>query len=40
MRIGDVFEGKDEEKGVGVMDLINGLVEMLWLEIEELWDVV
>ena len=36
MEIGDVFEDKDEEEGVGVMDFINGLVEILQLEIEEL----
>ena len=38
MRIKDVFEDEDEEEGVGVMDFINGLVEILWLETEELRD--
>ena len=36
MRIKNVFEVKNKEEGIGVMDLINGLVEVLWLEIEEL----
>ncbi len=36
MEIGDVFKDKDGEEGIGVMDLINGLVEILWLEAEEL----
>ena len=40
LEIGDVFEDEDKEEGVGVMDLINGLVEMLRLEAEEQWDVV
>ena len=39
MEIGDVFKDKDEEKGVGIMDFINGLVEILWLEAEELRDI-
>ena len=39
MEIGDVFKDKDEKKGVGVIDFINGLVEVLWLETEELWDI-
>ena len=40
MRIEDVFKVEDEEEGTGVMDLINGLVEILRLETEELRDVV
>ena len=40
MRIEDVFEDKDKEKGVDVIDLINRLVEILRLETEELWDAV
>ena len=40
MRIKDVFEDEDEGEGVGVIDFINGLVEILRLETEELWDVV
>ena len=39
MEIKDVFKDEDEEEGVGITDLINGLVEILWLETEELWDV-
>ena len=40
MEIDDVFEDEDEEEGAGVMDLINGLVEILRLEAEELLDAV
>ena len=40
MEIEDVFEDEDEEEGAGVTDLINGLVEILRLEIKELQDVV
>ncbi len=40
MEIRDVFKGEDEEEGVGVMDFINGLVEILRLEIEELQVIV
>ena len=36
LRIEDVFKDKDEEEGVDIIDLINGLVEILWLETEEL----
>ena len=40
LRIEDVFKDEDEEEGVGVIDLINGLVEILRLEAEELQDAV
>ena len=40
MEIGDVFKDKDEEQGTGIMDLINGLIEILQLEAEELQDIV
>ena len=36
LEIEDVFKDEDEEEGTGVMDLINGLVEILRLETEEL----
>ena len=39
MEIEDVFEDEDEEEGMGVTDLINGLVKILWLEAKELRDV-
>ena len=39
MRIKDIFEVEDGEEGASVTDLINRLVEILWLEAEELWDV-
>jgi len=39
LRIEDIFKDEDKEEGVGVMDLINGLVEILWLETKELQDV-
>ena len=38
MEIKDVFKDKDEEEGAGVIDLINGLVEILRLETKELRD--
>ena len=38
MRIEDVFKVKDKEEGVGVMDFINRLVEILRLETLELQD--
>ena len=38
LKIRDVFKDEDEEEGVGVIDLINGLVEILRLETEELRD--
>ncbi len=38
MEIGDVFKDKDEEQGTGIMDLINGLIEILRLETKELRD--
>ncbi len=38
LRIENVFEVKNEKKGTGVIDLIKGLVEILRLETEELWD--
>ncbi len=38
LKINNVFKDEDEEKGVGVMDLINRLVEILWLEALELQD--
>jgi len=34
----DVFEDKDGRRGDGVMDLINGLVELLSLETRVVWD--
>ena len=34
----NVFKDEDKEEGVGVIDLINGLVEILRLETEELRD--
>jgi len=40
LEIRDVFKAEDEEKGAGVIDLINGLVEILRLETKELQDVV
>ena len=40
MRIENVFKVKDEEEGIGVMDFINGLIEILRLEAKELWDAV
>ena len=40
MRIKDVFGVEDEEEGVGVMDFISGLVEILRLEAEGLQDAV
>ena len=39
MRIENVFKDEDGEKGVGVIDLISGLVEILQLEAEELQDI-
>ena len=36
MRIKGVFEDEDKKEGTGVTDLINGLVEILWLETKEL----
>ena len=38
--IRDVFKDEDEEERVGIMDFINGLVEILRLEIEELQVIV
>ena len=40
LRMKDVFKDEDKKKGAGVTDLINGLVKILRLEIEELWDAV
>jgi len=34
----DVFKDKDKERGDGVMDLINGLVDLLSLETRAVWD--
>ena len=34
----DVFKDKDEERGDGVMDLINRLVDLLLLETRAVWD--
>ena len=39
LEIEDVFEDKDKREGAGVTDLISGLVEILQLEAEELWDI-
>jgi len=39
LRIENVFEDEDKEGGVGVIDLISRLVEILRLETEELRDV-
>ena len=36
MRIEDVFKVKNKEERVGVIDFINRLVEILWLEVEGL----
>ena len=38
LRIEDVFKDKGKEGGVGVIDLINGLVKILRLEIKKLQD--
>ena len=38
LEIEDVFKDENGEEGVGVMDLISGLVEILRLEAEELQD--
>ena len=38
MRIKDVFKDENKGEGMGVIDLINRLVEILRLEAEELWD--
>ena len=40
LRIEDVFKDKDKEKGISIIDFINGLVEILRLETEEQQDVV
>jgi len=34
----DVFKDKDKERGDGVIDLINGLVDLLLLETRAVWD--
>jgi len=34
----NIFEDKDGERGDGVMDLINGLVDLLLLETKAVWD--
>jgi len=34
----DIFKDKDGERGDGVMDLINGLVDLLLLETRAVWD--
>jgi len=34
----DVFKDKDEKKGNGVIDLINGLIDLLSLETRAVWD--
>ena len=39
LEIKDVFKDKDKEEGVGVMDLINGLIQILRLETKELRNV-
>ena len=39
LKIKEVFKGENEEEGVGIIDFINGLVEMQWLKTEELQDV-
>ena len=36
LRIEDIFKDKAKEKGIGVTNLINGLVKILRLEVEEL----
>jgi len=38
LEINNVFKDEDKKEGVGVTDFIKGLVKILWLEIEELWD--
>ena len=38
LEIEDVFKDEDEKEGVGVTDLINGLIEILQLEAEGLQD--
>ena len=40
MRIKNIFKDENKEKGVSVIDFINGLVEILWLEAKELRDIV
>jgi len=35
----DVFKDKDKERGDGVIDLINRLVDLLLLETKAVWDV-
>ena len=40
LRIKDIFKNKNKEEGISVIDLINGLVEILRLEAKELRDVV
>ena len=39
LRIEDVFKDKNKKERVGVINFINGLVEILWLETEELRDI-
>jgi len=34
----DVFKNKDRERGDDVIDLINGLVDLLSLETRAVWD--
>ena len=34
----DVFKDKDEERGGGIIDLINGLVDLLSLETRTVWN--
>ena len=38
LEIKNVFKDKDKKKGMGIIDLINGLVEILRLETKELRD--
>jgi len=35
----DVFKDKDKERGDGIMDLINRLVDLLLLETKAVWDI-
>ena len=39
LRIKDIFKDKDKEEGMGVIDFINRLIKILWLEAKELWDI-
>jgi len=40
LRIKDIFKDEDEKEGIGIIDLINGLVKILWLEAEGLQNTI